>query len=55
MTTQERFCTSSSSRPIVGSAVATIVWSSAPRNMASMIAEQDERDLGVFEGERAVR
>ncbi len=37
VTTQDSECRSPKSRPMVGSAVATMVWSSAPRNIASMM------------------
>ena len=37
VTTQDRFSTSASARPMVGSAGATMVCSSAERNIASMM------------------
>src|SRR5690242_723678 len=40
---QERCSTEPRLRPIVGKAVATMVWSSAPRNIASMIPKTMRR------------
>ena len=46
VTTQDRSARLAKRRPMVGSAVATMVWSSAPRNIASMMPSTMLRTSG---------
>ena len=48
MTTQERWFAPCRSKTIVGSAVDTIVWSSAARNIPSISATKIMRSAGPF-------